>query len=403
MVDPVNMLYLGAGESTDIVQRPQQLARRLAQFYRLVYVEPVGLRSIRLSDFWRLGLRLKSVFHRKNAARAMGFETVSFLYLPLSAPKMLSNVNERMLLFQARRRFPFLKSRDYVLWIGSPNHLARALLRENRPLVSVYDCMDDLGAIHKDDGANRIVEAEQEVVDSVDIVFASSERLHERMARRNPNTHLIQNAVDLAWFNQTSESDSFPTPLFPSDRPVVGYYGTLGHWVDFELIDYVARLQSDWSIVLIGPAKVPKGAIPQRKNVFWIGPQPHERLAQYARKFNAAMLPFLVNDLTASVDPVKLYEYLALGKSVVSTDLPEVRKFRSLVRIAKDHDDFLTCLKEEVARPYGPTMARRRFEFVQEHSWDRRVEEIMRVLDSSKKRTENQECRTSGRKGLSSP
>ncbi len=402
MAHPANMLYLGAGESNDILQRPQQLARHLARFYRLTYVEPVGLRSIRLRDIWRVGLRLKSTLDRHKTVPARGFETASFLYLPLETPEMLPSLNARMLSWQARRRFPFLSSGEYVLWIGSPNHLARALLRGNRPFLSIYDCMDDLGAIHQGDYAEKIVQAEQEVTKSVDIIFASSERLHARMAQRNPNTYLIPNAADLACFNLTNEPAGHPPPPFPTDRPVVGYYGTLGHWVDFELIDRLAECQPDWSIVLIGPMKVPKHMVPQRKNIFLVGPQPHSRLVPYARKFSAAILPFLVNELTASVDPVKLYEYLALGKSVVSTDLPEIGKFRGLVRVAKDHNDFLACLREEVARPADLALARRRFEFVQEHSWERRIEEIMKVLEKPRNWAEKQSRSAPGRNSLSS-
>jgi len=382
MARPVNMLYLGAIESNDIRQRPQQIARLLAKFYRLTYLEPVGLRSLQLKDYERLRLRLKSVLRHRRVHPALEFDTASLFYIPFAGSRMFRSINERILLAQARRRFAFLGSGDFFLWIGSPNLLARTLLKKSWPYVSIYDCMDDLAAIHEGPDSRRIVEDEDEVARSVDIVFASSLKLYEKMVQRNSRTFLVQNGVDLNCFNLKNAPDRGTPTELPSGKPLVGYYGTIGHWVDLELVDYVAASRPEWNVILIGPLKTLNSRLPQRKNIFWIGPKPYDRIVSYAKRFSVAMIPFLINELTKSVNPVKLYEYLALGKAVVSTNLPEVQEFSALIRVAKSRDEFLRCLDEEVRQEPDPAIMRQRFEAVNKHSWDRRIEEIRSIIES---------------------
>ena len=388
MVSKPSLLYLGASESNDITQRPQHFAQLLAKHYPLVYIQPIGLRNLRLTDYRRVLMRLGSLLHRGNKPRTLQFETANIFYVPFpSSPKIVS-FNERLLWAQVKTRFGLNTLKGYILWIGSPNMLARVLLKRARPCLSIYDCMDDLGAMHCGKEAGRIVREEKEVIRSVDIVLASSKNLYEMAFEQNANTFLVPNGVDLAKFNTAFKvHESIPGEI-PEGRPIIGYYGTLDRWVNFDLLDYVAKSRPDWNIILIGPWKLSSQRLLQRPNVRWLGPKSYETLPSYARTFTVATIPFHVDQLTQAVNPVKLYEYLAMGKPVVSTPLIEVEKFSPLVRIARSNEEFLACLQEEIERCPDRELVRQRRAAVQSYSWESRVAQVEEIICAFMKRAE---------------
>src|SRR5207253_9623223 len=110
--------------------------------------------------------------------------------------------------------------------------------------------------------------------------------------------------------------------LLNSGRPLAGYFGALASWFDYALLDEVARRRPDWNFLLIGPnydGSLDDQALLRRANVHWVGRQPYELLPGYLRAMDCALIPFLLNDITMATSPLKLYEYLAAGKPVITT------------------------------------------------------------------------------------
>ncbi|PQP33882.1 glycosyltransferase family 1 protein, partial [Desulfobacteraceae bacterium SEEP-SAG9] len=124
------------------------------------------------------------------------------------------------------------------------------------------------------------------------------------------------------------------------DGPLIGFFGLLNSWIDFDLIYNIALEHPEWNLILIGPSQLSIDILPKRKNIHYLGPIDYEELPNYARCFDVALIPFKINELTVSVNPLKLMEYFSLGLPVVSTPLPEVVKHKENVAIASDPATF---------------------------------------------------------------
>ena len=148
-------------------------------------------------------------------------------------------------------------------------------------------------------------------------------------------------------------------------RPVIGYVGGLHKHVDFDLLSQMAEARPDWSWVFVGPFQERVEKLQRHPNIHLLGPKPHQELAGYLRGFDVCIVPYVKSDYTETVVPVKLNEYLAAGKAVVSTDIPTVREFNELhhVLVIADNtpDRFLEGIEEALRLPKdAATIASRR-------------------------------------------
>jgi glycosyltransferase involved in cell wall biosynthesis len=154
------------------------------------------------------------------------------------------------------------------------------------------------------------------------------------------------------------------------------FFGHISYdWVDTQLLRFVAARHPDWHIVLAGRSAVAADEFDQYPNIHLLGERPYEDLPSLCRYASVGIIPFVDSDLTAACNPLKLYEYLAAGLPVVSTDIPEVRRFEETVYIGTSHDSFVSACEKalEVDRSvYSPKAS----ELVREHDWDHRVETI---------------------------
>ena len=243
----------------------------------------------------------------------------------------------------------------------------------------MYDCLDDFAAFHPD-GA-RIAETEARLATRADVVFASAEVLEERMRRLNARTVRLPNGADGDHF-APGRAAALPVPsdVAHIPRPVLGYVGEMARWFDAELVQALARHDPSWQIVLIGPVHG-DGIAPLRElpNVHYLGPRPYRDLPAYLHRFDVCLLPFRVDRLTAAVDPVKLYEYLAAGKPVVSTPLPEASRRGDVVTVA-DRAAFPAAVATALRQAADPAGVARRVAVARENSWDRRVADALGAL-----------------------
>jgi glycosyltransferase involved in cell wall biosynthesis len=243
---------------------------------------------------------------------------------------------------------------------------------------------------------HRIREVEKDVIKKADIVFCSAKRLTESKKIFNPNTFFIGNAADITLFEHSSSFDSpLPDELAKIPRPRIGLIGNINDQVDMKLILYLARQHSDWSVILIGKINGSRKFINSAtflesrrlKNIHHMGWRNYETLPAYQKGLDVCLLPYLVNEYTRNVYPNKLHQYLAGGKPVVSTDLPEMRPFEGVIFIAKTYHEFLSYIEKalvqneaafihkriEVARENSvENNANTRFDLLQEYFLKRR-------------------------------
>jgi glycosyltransferase involved in cell wall biosynthesis len=183
----------------------------------------------------------------------------------------------------------------------------------------------------------------------------------------------MRHGVDFTHFARAwKEPPARPADLAAIRHPVFGFFGLIHHWIDIALIAEVARLRPDYSFVLIGEAKVDVSELQKLPNVLLAGRRPYEDLPAYCAAFDAAVLPFVHSPMTRSINPIKMYEYLAAGLPVVSTNLPEVRRYAGPITITTTAREFALACDNVLAGDY---LGRRKdiSRMVESESWSSKV------------------------------
>jgi glycosyltransferase involved in cell wall biosynthesis len=210
-------------------------------------------------------------------------------------------------------------------------------------------------------------DSEESLARMSDVVFTSCSQLAERLAPFTNNIHIFPMGVDLGAFdNSGGETPSDAAERAETlPRPIIGYVGGLHKHVDFDLLAAMAEARPDWSWVFVGPFQAAVEKLQRHPNIYLLGPKPHQELSGFLRSFDVCIVPYVKSGYTETVVPVKLNEYLAAGKAVVSTDIPTVREFNMLhhVLVVADNtrDQFLEGIEEALRLPKdAATIASRR-------------------------------------------
>lgn len=251
------------------------------------------------------------------------------------------------------------------------------------PLVStmedsklLYDCMDEHNGFSTN--APSMIRLEEQLARKADLVLASSQRLHDRMKTYHSSPLLLRNAADTAHF--AAQAPAAPE-LASIQGPVIGYYGAISDWFDAKLVEWMAERRPEWTFALIGHTfGCDTAGLEKLPNVLLLGEKRYHELPMYLHRFDAAIIPFLQNELTKATNPVKLYEYLAAGKPVVSTALPELETVAAgLTVIARTPEAFEQAVERSL-RQNNPQLMEARKNFASSHTWETRYEELHRTI-----------------------
>jgi glycosyltransferase involved in cell wall biosynthesis len=377
--DGFDIVFFGAVDWSHTWQRPQQIASRLAAQGRVVYVDPIGLRRVRLSDAPRLVRRLRAVDSHPPVSAA-GLSVISghaaTLASGLRAP---AGWTARLVVAAVRRALARARIEWPVIWAGTPSPALVAALERLPSRLLVYDCLDAVAAFHP--GTDGVEAAESELARRADVVLATTRELEARMRRHNSRTVLVPNAADYDHFSRRIPAGEIPPELRALPRPVIGYIGEVADWFDILLVHALAVRRPTWSIVLVGPATADARRALTDSNVHFLGRRPYCELPRYLAGFDCCLIPFSTSPLTAAVSPIKLYEYLAAGKAVVSTPLPSVLPFQGDVLVAAG-PRFLEAVEEAVrgAQRHDALAAQARRRRARAHTWEERVTRILEAL-----------------------
>lgn len=241
--------------------------------------------------------------------------------------------------------------------------------------VRVYDCMDH----HEGFGevSQGILDAEKRLLSDSELVITTSSWLERFAKEYNPQVALIRNAGDYALFSQR------PERVFADDqgRRVIGYYGAIAEWFDPEIIREVARVNPDTLILLIGSDTVnAREGLADLANVSFRGEVPYGDLPYYLYGFDVCALPFKVIPLTLATNPVKVYEYLAAGRPVVATELPELSQFGPHVVQASNPLAFAHAVRDVLRTPLTVEATESRRAFAREQTWEHRANAFEKAI-----------------------
>jgi hypothetical protein len=248
--------------------------------------------------------------------------------------------------------------------------------------LCVYYCIDDYAA-HPGVDADLIGARDAALTRTADIVFVAPPALLDAKRALNPHTIFAPHGVDVELFGRAlDERTEIPPAAQGLAHPVIGYFGSLHEWIDFELIESLARARPAWTFLLIGHAAADVSRLAALPNVRLVGAQPYASLPAWAKAFDVASIPYRLNRQVANANPLKLREYLASGRAIVSVRNPEIEKFSRWVRIADDHDAFLAAI-EDALRDERPELRAERNAAVADQSWDRRVADVLAEVSAA--------------------
>ena len=350
-------------------QRPQQVLSRLAARHKILFVEePVstaGMEHLRFETPHPNVLRVVPELRDLNLSFDERCQRVlEFLRRAMEDDRMLAD--------------------DFaspIHWFYTPEP-APCFLGQFEEVLVVYDCMDELANFRY--AAWDMREREQYLLKHADVVFTGGYNLYESKSTMHPNVHFFGCGVDVVHFGQAQhEATVIPNELAALQKPVLGYFGVIDERIDYDLMRFVAQMLPNCSIVLVGPlAKVDASDLPQLPNLHWLGQRPYESLPAYVKAFDVCLMPFALNASTRYINPTKTLEYMAAGKPIVSTAVPDVvRNFSSIVKIAADPADFVLHITHAFESPDAESI-RRGIEMANRSSWTDVVSQMSRLLRS---------------------
>jgi len=256
-----------------------------------------------------------------------------------------------------------------------------------RDKILVYDGMDDWAEFFSDsDKKKKIRDNELEILSNAKLVLAVSQKLFDYYKEKNKNTILVRNGVDLEHFSSCIDHVKTPDDELYQfrDRPVIGYMGHITAWFDTTLVIETAKLLPHYLFVMIGPGSPDLLAdLKKCSNIIVMGYKPYHQLPAIVSYFSAGIIPFRLNLLNESTNPIKLYEYLGAGIPVVSTGIKEVSLYENegVVHIANDPVTFAAALEKASALTGNPHYIHQRIMVAKENSWDTRANDIFDAIN----------------------
>lgn len=376
--DRLTILYFGNDWFAENRTSSHHIARRLAKQFDLFYIECPGMRPPSGSgrDLMKI-VRAVRRFMKGPQQVEPGIRVMTLLQIPLHRLAIVRKLNFFLTWLTVRWTTWRHGVRRPVAWFVVP-HLA-ALVGHLGEATSVYYCVDDYAAF-PDVDTTAVRRMDELITRNARTVFVTSETLLETKKRINPNTHYSPHGVDVEHF-ALAQSAGLPVPedVAHLSRPVVGYVGLVDRWIDLDLMAELARRRPDWSFVMIGRVGIPTDQVPHEPNLHYLGKKPYNQLPEYGARFDAAIIPYRMSHHVQHINPLKLREYLAMGKPVVSVSIPEIDRFAGSICIARTVDEFLTGLDAAVATTSDPAAVKARMDAVAESSWERRVETVLSI------------------------
>jgi glycosyltransferase involved in cell wall biosynthesis len=288
-----------------------------------------------------------------------------------------------------------------VLWVY---HVQMASLQQYLDNINydilVYDCVDNYTAFPQESTfystivpKEKVEEQEISLTERADIVFATAPGLVDKLKKHNENVYYTPNVGDYQRFKNVRKLKSkLPTDIKDIPRPRIGYIGALDNYkFDYALVRKLVKDHPSYHFVIIGPialkdreASLDDLGFEGFENVHFLGSRPYDQKQYYLAGFDADIIPYVLNDYTVGgCFPVKFHDSLAAGLPVVVTDMPAYIPFKDVCYISKNYDEFSENLTKAIEED-SPEKVKERQEVAKENTWDKKVDEMLRILTDLK-------------------
>jgi glycosyltransferase involved in cell wall biosynthesis len=352
----------------------QHLVAKLAHDHKTVWINSIGLRRPRicLHDLKRIWHKLTAGHHvgdNKTELPNEDFYVVNPRTIPAPHYKLERKLASELIAAQVKPVIKNSELRSPILWTSLPTAVDVADNIDHSALV--YYCGDDFSSLAGVDH-RTIQQHEQKLVEKADLIIAASDELAFQFP--DEKTRVLPHGVDYPLFSTPTKRAN---DLVDDGRPIAGFYGSISEWLDLGLLAAAAARLPNWHFVFIGKSVVDISTLEKLENVRFLGDREHEALPGYVQHWTASLLPFTDNQQIQHCNPLKLREYIAAGRPVISTPFPALSPYKDLVTTVNNVDDLVEALIQSVNKK---TSCRQQLA-VMNQSWSSQADKVSKWLD----------------------
>lgn len=379
-----NLVHLGINRWESLIQREQHIILGLSQKFKVFFIDP-PLSFLTIFNLRRKGLDLTYRESMKTIHEKLYIYSPPAFFPFSHSNELIYQVNSRLLLLKIKKWIKKLSLNEFILGFSFPFY--KNILDQLEYSVSYYDVCDDYSNFPSlPFNREKLRRLEEGLLKSVDLVFCSSKGLKEKSSLFNKNCFLIPNGVEYSLFEKSIFPEE-PRDFEGIPKPIIGYMGTLGEWVDGQCIQELSLKRKNWSFVFIGPVTSKKfSKLRNISNIYFLGEKSYELIPAYLAHFDICLIPFKVNEFTQMVCPTKFYQYLAAGRPIVSAPLRDLEDFKDVVEFYTNASEMEEKI-EKLLREDRVENHLKRKEVAKKNLWQMRVERITEIILDSLRRS----------------
>lgn len=355
------LLYFSQVQWNWIKQRPHFIAEELSKYYDVTVV-------------------LRKGFSNQDTQNETSLTLKSFKRLPFERLGIVSKLNSMICRFQTRK----LQNSSDILWLTYPhqyNYLDSGTLK-NKTIV--YDCMDDMMEFTTDEGIrNRIFQNEKKLYERANYIFCSSDYLKNKLIARygeRPIT-VVNNAITSNIGKNVGNLSDSTKAIFEKYKEfkTATYIGTISEWMDFDIIMNTLNTIPELVVLLFGPVRT---QVPIHDRLICCGSVNHDEVFTVMENSDMLIMPFILNELILSVNPVKLYEYIYSGKPCIAPLYGESVPFKGFVHLYSNEKEFNEIVNGIISSDYSSHNLNECHQYALNNTWEKRVDQMMTILSS---------------------
>jgi teichuronic acid biosynthesis glycosyltransferase TuaH len=297
--------------------------------------------------------------------------------------RSLLRINERRIGNCINKIVKSEKITDFIYinsWVFHYPNVARFI----NPSLRIYHCIDPI--VMPYDVKHGLV-SELQLIEYSDMVICTSKQLQTEKKKLHPKTYFISNAADIKHsILATDKQLAAHKTMTEFKKPVIGFFGAIEKRIDYEMMGEVAKANQEKTFVFAGP--VSREWVPEQffslPNVHFIGRIPYAEMPSVLKCFDVAIIPFRKYEDSATVFPMKLFEYLGAGKPVVATDFnPDLVNFTGdLVAYCSNAQEFSTAIKAAFEND-NELLREKRIKLAQQHTWENRAAQFEELMTTA--------------------
>ncbi len=359
-----------------------QIMMRLKKQYSVLFVNNLGMRIPSLKKdknaLNKIFRKLKSMLRFLRKVDESMY-VVSPVSLPLFGSTLGRKLNTFFVTMQIKIIMMLKGIHAPVFYIGCPPALEVA--RKLNYQFLIYERTD---LFEEMPGTNKayIASLDKELMQKANLVLYVNKAMWEEGKKINDNSLLLGHGVDYEFFANALDSEQRPEDIVSIRKPIVGFFGDVSDKTsDIALLEFVAKKMPDISLVFVGAVSADVSSLRMLKNVHFLGKKSYDQIPLYGKEFDICIMPWNQNKWIQYCNPVKMKEYLALGKPIVSMYYPEIEPYRDVVYVARDYDSFVLCIQGALEEK-DPEKKNQRQIKVRQETWDNKARQVANFIDN---------------------